>query len=172
MSACSTFPTPKWAGRPTTRWHVDEIFLQDPRPITLLHAQVLPSYGGDTAFISSVAAYEALSDRMKVYVDGLVAVFDYTKLAELSWVKGTGGAQKMAEYLRRSACSSPSIPVVRVHPVSGRQARSVVESHLSTLHPGAAPEREGLAHRRSTCSTISRRPEFAYRHQLDGRASC
>ena len=43
--------------------------------ILYLHT-VPPNQGGDTGFASACAAYDALSDRMKVYLDGLTALHD------------------------------------------------------------------------------------------------
>ena len=52
-------------------WHMDEPFLERPPIITMTHAQRLPSYGGDTEFISLHAAYDDLSPRMQGYIEGL-----------------------------------------------------------------------------------------------------
>ena len=44
---------------------------------SILYLKQCPPHGGDTLFASMYAAYEALSDRMKAYLDGLVAVHDF-----------------------------------------------------------------------------------------------
>ena len=41
---------------------------------SILHLHTLPPTGGDTLFSSMYAAYDALSDKMKQFLDGLVAV--------------------------------------------------------------------------------------------------
>src|SRR4051812_12456305 len=43
---------------------------------TILYIKQCPPRGGDTLFASMYAAYEALSDRMKAYLDGLTALHD------------------------------------------------------------------------------------------------
>ena len=40
---------------------------------SILYIKQCPPHGGDTLFASMYAAYEALSDRMKAYLDGLTA---------------------------------------------------------------------------------------------------
>ena len=43
---------------------------------SILYIKQCPPRGGDTLFANMYAAYEALSDRMKAYLDGLKAVHD------------------------------------------------------------------------------------------------
>jgi len=147
------------AGERSDRWHIDESFLQNPPCVTALHAQILPSYGGDTAFVSMGAAYDALSPRMKVYLEGLEAVFDYTMIAELSWVRGTGGAEKLAQIAgqMRSAVH----PVVGAHPTTGRKSLYVEPTYLR--HIKGLPEGEGKA-LAAFLLNHTQRPEFGYRH--------
>jgi taurine dioxygenase len=147
------------AGERADRWHIDEVFLQNPPSITTLHAQVLPSFGGDTAFISMGAAYDALSPRMQAYLEGLTAVFDYAKIAELSWVLGNAGAEKMAQYAGQMRWSEH--PVVRTHPVTGRRSLYLETTYLR--HIRGLPEREGKAVAALLLEHVQR-PEFGYRH--------
>ena len=81
---------------------------------SILRLFTVPDPGGDTLFASMHAAYEALSDRMKTYLDGLVAVHD-------------GGPN----YRRRAAIDGRNDdrvfpraehPVIRTHPVTGKKA--------------------------------------------------
>lgn len=57
-------------------WHHDESFLPSPPIVTMTHAQILPPTGGDTCWISMTSAYDALSPRMKQYLEGLQAWHD------------------------------------------------------------------------------------------------
>lgn len=56
------------------RWHSDVSCDAQPPQASILQLHQLPSLGGDTLFSSLYAAYDALSDRMKVMLDGLTAL--------------------------------------------------------------------------------------------------
>jgi taurine dioxygenase len=148
------------AGQRSDRWHIDEVFLENPPCVTTLHAQILPSFGGDTAFVSMAAAYDALSPRMKAYIEGLEAIFDYTKIAELSWVRGTGGADKLSQFAGQMRWAAH--PVVRTHPMTGRKSLYIEATYLR--HIAGLPEGEGKALAAFLLDHMQR-PEFGYRHQ-------
>jgi taurine dioxygenase len=57
-------------------WHTDLSCDAIPPMGSILHIHTLPPVGGDTIWASMYAAYEALSDRMKTYLEGLTATHD------------------------------------------------------------------------------------------------
>ena len=57
-------------------WHTDVSCDVEPPMGSILYIKKCPPKGGDTLFASMYAAYEALSDRMKKYLEGLTAVHD------------------------------------------------------------------------------------------------
>ena len=57
-------------------WHADVSCDPEPPMGSILHIRECPPSGGDTPFASMYAAYEALSDRLKVYLDGRTALHD------------------------------------------------------------------------------------------------
>ena len=57
-------------------WHTDLSCDAIPPMGSILHLHTLPPIGGDTIWASMYAAYDALSDRMKTYLDGLTATHD------------------------------------------------------------------------------------------------
>ncbi len=95
-------------------WHSDVSCDAEPPMGSVLYIKQCPPHGGDTLFANMYAAYEALSDRMKTYLDGLRAVHDGEEV-----YRGT--------YANFGVGDKPSYPksehpVVRTHPVTGRKA--------------------------------------------------
>lgn len=84
-------------------WHTDQSCAAVPPMASVLYIHTIPPQGGgDTIFASMYRAYEALSDRMKVYLDGLTALHDGRDI----FGEGTPSATH---------------PVVVRHPESGRK---------------------------------------------------
>ncbi|MEO1785630.1 MAG: TauD/TfdA family dioxygenase [Pseudomonadota bacterium] len=101
-------------------WHSDMSFLEAPALGSVLYAEEVPPFGGDTLFASQTAAYEALSDGMKALLAPLTAVHSASR--EYS-AKGAS-AQSRASMAARQASDAPEFehPVVRTHPDTGRKA--------------------------------------------------
>ena len=116
------------------QWHSDVSC--DPRPPmgSILRLHTVPETGGDTLFANMYAAYEALSDRMRAFLDGLTAVHDggpyYRETNRLIGRDDGGRSYPSAEH-----------PVVRTHPVTRPQG-AVREPDVHAVHRGAAAGRE------------------------------
>jgi alpha-ketoglutarate-dependent 2,4-dichlorophenoxyacetate dioxygenase len=54
-------------------WHSDSSFMQPRAAYSMLHAVILPSWGGNTEFADLRAAYDTLDDRTRREVDALSA---------------------------------------------------------------------------------------------------
>jgi taurine dioxygenase len=118
-------------------WHSDNSYIECPPMGSVLKAVQMPSVGGDTCFASMYAAYEALSEPMKRYVDGLTAVHDVT--GSLMRAVERGNADFDIDEMRRRL---PPVehPVVRTHPVTGRPLLYV--NAASTAYLKGVPEHE------------------------------
>jgi taurine dioxygenase len=97
-------------------WHTDMTFRPCPPLGSILHALVVPEKGGDTLFASMSAAYEGLSSKMQGFLSSLTAIHDF----------GYGFKESLAESGDRLAAmvqANPACehPVVRTHPISGKQ---------------------------------------------------
>ena len=95
-------------------WHTDVSCDVEPPMGSILYIKQCPPRGGDTLFANMYAAYEALSDRMKAYLDGLTALHDGE--ATYRGLYANYGVADRPEYPRAEH------PVVRTHPVTGKKA--------------------------------------------------
>ncbi|OAA25226.1 taurine dioxygenase [Frankia sp. EI5c] len=100
-------------------WHTDVTALVNPPAGSILRADIVPPYGGDTAWTNLVAAYEGLPEPLRALADSLRARHSF------SLPIFDGG-----EYGRRVA-ENPLVaihPLVRVHPETGERALFVSPS--------------------------------------------
>jgi taurine dioxygenase len=95
-------------------WHSDVSCDTEPPMGSILYIRQTPPKGGDTLFASMYAAYEALSDRMKAYLDGLTAFHDGADVYR--------GLYANFGVTDKPAYPSAEHPVIRVHPVTGKKA--------------------------------------------------
>lgn len=113
-------------------WHTDLSCDAEPPMGSILYMHVVPEDGGDTMFSSMYAAYDALSDRMKTYLEGLTATHD----AEHVYRPFTNDPTK------RFPCNSH--PVVRVHPMTGRKCLYVNSSYVTKIDQLPKPESDAI----------------------------
>jgi taurine dioxygenase len=101
----------------TNGWHTDVTPAVNPPAASILRADVVPPFGGDTTFTNLVAAYDGLSDPVKAFIDGLHAEHYYGA----NTPAGPGGS---SGYLSKIATNRliAHHPVVRVHPETGEKA--------------------------------------------------
>jgi taurine dioxygenase len=117
------------------RWHSDVSCDPEPPMGSILNLKIVPPVGGDTIFASMYAAYDALSPGMKTYLSSLTAIHDgamnYSRTNRLIGADGPKSFPR-AEH-----------PVIRTHPVTGRQA--IYVSPVFTMAIKDVPENEGQA---------------------------
>ncbi len=118
----------------TNYWHTDVTPAINPPAASVLRAEVVPEYGGDTTFTNLVAAYEGLSPQLRAFLDTLRADHRYGAGYERQGVPVTSvisDNQLIAHH-----------PVVRVHPHTGERALFV--------NPGFTTRILGLRREEST----------------------
>ena len=102
-------------------WHTDVTFIETPPAGAILAAKLLPETGGDTLWASGIAAYEALSAPFQTLLSGLRAEHDFKKsFQEYKYNKTEAEHRRWQE----AVAKHPPLlhPVVRTHPVTGKQA--------------------------------------------------
>ena len=145
-------------------WHTDFAGTERPTMGTVLYAKNIPPRGGDTLWVNMVAAYEALSDRMRAHLDGLWAYHDsyqpYSEISRPEMYEGENGT----DYLRdKQAAYVPALhPVVRKHPVTGKRGLFVNESMTTFIKDMDRRESDFLLR---YLFDYLRTPEFIYRHK-------
>ncbi len=114
---------------PGEGWHSDMSASECPPSASILRLEKVPAAGGDTLFASMYAAYEALSDHWKRFLDPLDA-----------WHSGAarhGGQFKLAA----AQDHAPALhPVVRTHPETGRKALYVNRGFTMSVDTMSAAE--------------------------------
>jgi taurine dioxygenase len=137
------------------QWHSDVSCDERPPLGSILHLHTVPKSGGDTIFASMYAAYDALSPRMKAYLDGLTALHSgersYRRTNRLLNIDDSGRTYPKANH-----------PVVRTHPVTKRKALFVNRGF--TYRINAIPEEESDAVLNYLYSHAER-PDFQVRFQ-------
>ncbi len=111
-------------------WHTDMSCLPVPPMGSVLYLHTLPPMGGDTAFSSMYAAYDALSAPMKTYLEQLTATHD-GKLAFGRF--DPDGKYPVAVH-----------PVIRTHPATGRKLLFVNRGFTSHINDVPQDESEAI----------------------------
>ena len=115
-------------------WHSDVSCDLEPPMGSILYMHELPPVGGDTLFASMYAAYEALSEPMKCFLEPLTAMHEGEHVYRGRYgVDDTGKTFPKAEH-----------PVVRTHPVSGRKALYVNGGFTTRIVQLKRPESDAL----------------------------
>jgi len=146
----------------TDVWHTDIIWQEKPALGACLYASVLPAEGGDTLWASMTAAYDALSERMKTYLEGLRALNTWEISSQKATALAAKGVDGLAELMRKF----PPVehPVIRTHPVSGRKILYVTRSFTAEIL--GLPEDEGR-HVLEFLFEHVKRPEFQVRFKWE-----
>ncbi|GGN98371.1 taurine dioxygenase [Actinoplanes lobatus] len=96
-------------------WHTDVTAAVNPPSASILRAEVVPSFGGDTTWSNLVAAYEGLSGPLRELADGLRAEHRF-----LSGIDASDN-ERYQDRINKNLLVAVH-PVVRVHPETGERA--------------------------------------------------
>ena len=151
-------------GGRNARWHTDVTFTATPPAASILVADTVPTFGGDTLWANLRSAYDRLSAPLQRLVDELEAVHRISPLAYWGEPFDTALGRDDAQQLLEQAALVPPVihPVVRVHPVTGRRALFVNPGFTTHIVGLSRIESDGLLdilHRHTT------QPEVTFRHR-------
>jgi taurine dioxygenase len=103
----------------TAGWHTDLTPAVNPPAASILRAEVIPAFGGDTQWTNLVSAYEGLSPALRDMADGLTAEHAFFAGCQLS---DADPRDREIRALDRAAPQVSIHPVVRVNPQTGERA--------------------------------------------------
>ncbi len=145
-------------------WHTDGSYLATPDAYTALHAKLIPQRDGkalgDTLFVCTATAYEALPADVKQRLAGLKAVHSFE--AHIEKKRALGNLKRpplKAEH--KAAVPDVAHPIVRTHPLTGRKCLFVTEGHTFSIV--GMPEKESQELLEMLWAHL-KKPEFLYRH--------
>jgi len=141
-------------------WHSDLSYKELPSLGSMLHAQELPSEGGDTLFADMHRAWDTLPSALREAVEGRQAVHSYT--ARYSEGKNAANWRPTLTTEQLAQVVTVTHPVVRTHPENGRKALFVSEGF--TTHIVGLPEDESRELLQQLYAH-SVREDNVYRHQ-------
>jgi taurine dioxygenase len=140
-------------------WHSDLSYKEQPSLGSFLHAQELPSEGGDTLFANQHLAWEQLPEALKRTIAPLRA--EHTYLARYAELQARSPWRPNLTAEQIAEVKPVTHPVVRTHPETGRKALFVSE-HFTTRIVGL-PEDESRA-LLDELFALSTREALQYRH--------
>ncbi|MEJ1170520.1 TauD/TfdA dioxygenase family protein [Variovorax sp. CCNWLW235] len=141
-------------------WHSDISYKPQPSLGSLLHAQELPSEGGDTLFADQHLAWEALSPQLQQRILPLKAEHSY--LAKYEELRAKNPWRPKLSQAQIDQVAPAVQPVVRTHPETGRKALFVSE-HFTTRIVGLPQDESDALLAELFAHSV--KPEFVYRHQ-------
>jgi alpha-ketoglutarate-dependent 2,4-dichlorophenoxyacetate dioxygenase len=135
-------------------WHSDSSFRPKPAKYSLLSGRVLPSWGANTEFADMRAAYDALDERTKQEIEGLVC--EHSLIYSREAIGFTGLTAEEIEAFR-----PVRQPLVRVHPASRRKSLFLA-SHAGAIVGWTIPEARTFLRDLTEHAT---QPAFVYSHE-------
>lgn len=135
-------------------WHTDSSFKFVPALASLLYAREIPPVGGQTEFADLRAAYDALPDKQKNRLSGLIAehslVYSRERMGYTDWEEG-----------ERRAVSAVPQSMVRTVPQTGRK-NLFIASHAGYIVGMENSEAKALIDELLAHAT---QPQFTYSHR-------
>ena len=165
----ATTPVYLYDGIPTVSripWHTDLVYTTTPNRGALLRMITMPEQGGQTGWIDTAAAYDALPGAIKDQIDGLEALFQFI----LDPCEMRFGRLNVKRDLTDKVTETnfypdfPDIvhPLVWTNPVNGRKSLNLSTLHLREIIGMDRTEGDAILEQLVAHATQSR---FCYMHQ-------
>jgi alpha-ketoglutarate-dependent 2,4-dichlorophenoxyacetate dioxygenase len=135
------------------RWHTDGSYKRLSGKYSLLSCHSVVSDGGQTQFADMRAGYDALPEKMKALVEGLVVEHSIFHSRAVVGFSGFSSEEQ-------ASLPSAQHPLVRLHPASGRKSL-YISSHASHVVGWPVPEGIDLLYELTEWAT---QPPAVYTH--------
>ena len=112
-------------------WHTDLTYEAKPPKACVLRAVEVPAAGGDTMWNNLYAAYDALSEPMKEFLDDMTAVHYIAVIMPSDFLEQKYSPQQVTRF--HEATPPVEHPVVRTHPETGRKCLFVNRNFTSHI---------------------------------------
>ena len=134
-------------------WHSDSSFKRIPARFSLLSARTIPTEGGETQFADMRAAWDALPDKMKARLEGLIC--EHTQLFSRARIG-------FADWSPEERAKMEPVPqvLVRTHPGSRRKSL-YLSSHAGRIRGMEEPEARMLL---MDLTEFATQREYVYTH--------
>ncbi|WP_406840258.1 TauD/TfdA dioxygenase family protein [Streptomyces sp. AHU1] len=139
-------------------WHCDHGARVDPPAATILRAETVPPYGGDTTWSNLAAAYAGLSAPVRAFVDTLRA----EHRLGVGYQSRPGDDAYLRHLLDRQIATDH--PLVRVHPETGERVLFVNGYYVEQILGVSRPESRALLDMLLEQAT---RPEYTVRFRWE-----
>ncbi|MGE0226547.1 MAG: TauD/TfdA dioxygenase family protein [Acetobacteraceae bacterium] len=133
-------------------WHTDGAYDVEPFKATQLYGIAVPDRGGNTLFADGYAAYEALPQRLKDRLEGVMGAFTY------------GGRKGNQALLNPEDRNRPPAmhPIVRIHPETGRKSLYFDPGKILFIEGAEKQESDDIMDELETCMI---QPNAEYHHK-------
>lgn len=112
-------------------WHTDLTYEAEPPMACILRAVEVPPAGGDTMWNNLHAAYDALSEPMREFLDDKIAIHYIAISMPADFLEQTWSAKQVARF--HELTPPVEHPVVRTHPETGRKGLFVNRNFTSHI---------------------------------------
>jgi taurine dioxygenase len=139
-----------------SEWHTDMSYNPIPPDASLLYSLEVPPSGGDTGFANMYLAYETLPADLRQALRGRECIHDATYTSAGGLRKGNKEVTDVRE------APGARHPMVRTHPVTGRNALFLGRRRNAYIIGLPVEESERIL---DAVWAHARKPEFAFSHQ-------
>ncbi|MEM7404652.1 MAG: TauD/TfdA family dioxygenase [Pseudomonadota bacterium] len=140
------------------QYHSDLAYLPEPSLGSVFRCLECPDEGGETAFVSMFAVFDALSDERKQFLTGRSAIFDYC----WDYDRRFTGIRAPLTDAQRAAVPALPQPCVREHPDTGRPALYVSPTWVRRFDDMTEEESRPII---DELMEFACQERFTYRHQ-------